>query len=195
MTIPQQTARVAQTVSPDQPAVEDGRPPRLVLAVVNPVIRTLLRSPLHRLLSKQLMLLSVTGRRTGRTYTVPVGRHESNGTLVVSVSGGWRHNLRGGVPVRVTLDGRERAGYAEVEDDPDQVAQTFKELLDRLGPGGGPLLGLKLRIKRLPTVDEVRPAVAQRWIARVQLTDESRPASTGRCGSQSDTEEDRSHVR
>jgi hypothetical protein len=175
MTMPQPIAQVAETASADQPAVEDGRPPRLLLAVVNPAIRTLLRSSLHRLLSKQLMLLSVTGRRTGRTYTVPVGRHESNGTLVVSVSGGWRHNLRSGLPVRVTLDGRERAGYAEVEADPDRVAQTFKELLDRLGPSGASLLGLKLRVKRLPTVDEVRPAVAQRWLARVRLTDESGP--------------------
>ncbi len=172
MTILLHTALVAQTVSPDQPAVEDARPPRLVLAVVNPVISTLLRSPWHRLLSKQLMLLSITGRRTGRTYTVPVGRHEFNGTLVVSVSGGWRYNLRGGAPVRVTLDGRERAGYADVEDLPDHVAQTFKGLLDRLGPRSASLLGLKLNIKRLPTVDEVQPAVAQRWIARVRLTDE-----------------------
>jgi F420H(2)-dependent quinone reductase len=121
------------------------------------------------------MLLSVNGRRTGRTYTVPVGRHESDGILVVSVSGGWRHNLRGGAWVHVTLDGRERTGYAEVEDDPDQVAQTYKNLLDRLGPGGASQLGLKLNVKRLPTVNEVRPAVAQRWIARVRLTDGSGP--------------------
>jgi hypothetical protein len=144
----------------------------MVLRVVNPVIRTLLRSPVHRPLSKQLMLLSVRGRRSGRTITVPVGRHASNGMLLVSVSGRWRHNLIGGAPVQVTLDGRERAGYAEVEMDPDPVAQIFKMLLDRVGLGSAGLLGLKLNIPRAPTVDEIQPAVAQRWIARVRLTDE-----------------------
>ncbi len=156
-----------------RPPVEDSRPPRQVLRFVNPVIRTLLRSPLHRPLSKQLMLLSVSGRRTGRTITVPVGRHESNGMLLVSVSGGWRYNLRGGAPVRVTLDGSELEGYADIEEDPDQVAQTFKMLLDRLGPRGPSLLGLKVNVQRSPTVEEVQPAVAQRWIARVRLTDEA----------------------
>jgi len=145
----------------------------LVLRFVNPIIGALLRSPFHRLLSKQLMLLSVIGRKTGRTYAVPVGRHESNGMLLVSVSGRWRHNLRGGAPVRVTLDGRERAGYVELEEDPGQVARTFKLLLDRLGPGGPRLLGLKINIHRSPTIDEVQPAVARRCIARVRLTDQA----------------------
>lgn len=172
MTTQPQTAAPALSGSQIRPAVEDGRPPALVLRFVNPIIRAILRSPVHRPLSRQLMLLSMRGRRTGRWVTVPVGRHEVNRTLLVSVSGRWRHNLRDGAPVRVTLDGRERVGYAEVIDDPDEVAQTFKMLIDRLGPGGAGLLGMKLNIRRLPTVDEIRPVVAPRWIARVRLTDE-----------------------
>ena len=40
--------------------------------VVNPVVRTLLRSPAHRLLSGSLLLLDDTGRRSGRRYVLPV---------------------------------------------------------------------------------------------------------------------------
>lgn len=95
----------------NSPAVQDARPPRNVIRFVNPVMKALLRSPLHRLLSKNLMLLTVTGRKTGRVYTVPVGRHESaDGSFVLSAGGNWRHNLRGGADVRITLDGQERAG-------------------------------------------------------------------------------------
>jgi hypothetical protein len=36
-------------------------------------MRALLRSPLHGLLSGMLMLLSYTGRKSGRTYTIPIG--------------------------------------------------------------------------------------------------------------------------
>jgi hypothetical protein len=32
-----------------------------------------LRSPLHGLLSNGMMLLTVTGRKTGKKYTTPVG--------------------------------------------------------------------------------------------------------------------------
>jgi hypothetical protein len=116
-----------------RPAVEAAMPPRLVLQVINPAIRAVLRSPLHRLLSRRLMVLTVTGRTTGRTYSIPVGRHEADGLLIVSASGAWRHNLRGGAPVRVTIEGRDRFAHADLEEDPFEVAQTFKTLLDRVG--------------------------------------------------------------
>src|SRR2546421_3998594 len=39
-----------------------------------PILVALLKSPLHRLASKNLMLLTVTGRKSGRTYRLPVDR-------------------------------------------------------------------------------------------------------------------------
>ena len=51
------------------------------------------------------MLLTVTGRKSGRAYTLPIGRHQQpDGTFVLSAGGNWRHNLRGGADVRVTLE-------------------------------------------------------------------------------------------
>ena len=45
---------------------------RFLNHVVNPVVRVLLRSPLHGLLSSSLALLAYTGRRTGRRRALPV---------------------------------------------------------------------------------------------------------------------------
>jgi hypothetical protein len=39
--------------------------------MVNPVVRWLLRSPLHRLLSGWLVILAYQGRKTGRWYSLP----------------------------------------------------------------------------------------------------------------------------
>ena len=39
--------------------------------VVNPLVRGVLRSPAHRVLSGRLALLTVTGRRSGRTFRSP----------------------------------------------------------------------------------------------------------------------------
>jgi hypothetical protein len=160
------------TVS-ERPPVESGIPPRAVLRLVNPIVRALLRSPLHRVVSKRLMLLTVKGRKSGRSYSIPVGRHQSDRMLVVSAAGGWRFNLRGGAAVRVTLDGRECEGHAELEEDPDNVARAYKALLDELGAGEARQLGLKLNVDRLPTAEEIKPVVAQRAIARIRLTDDS----------------------
>ena len=159
----------------DRPIVVGGEPPRLVIRFLNPLMRLLLRSPFHRLLSKQFMLLSVTGRKSGRTYTVPVVRHQSGGTIVVYAAGSWRHNLRGGAPVSAVLDGVERAGYAELEEDPERVARAYKTRLDELGVGEARMLGLKVTGGRSPTVEEIQPAVAERAIATIRLTDS--PAS------------------
>ena len=72
----------------------------------------------------------------------------------------------------IAQDGRERSGYAEYEEDPDAVAQAYRTLLERLGPGKARQLGLKLNVNRVPTVEELKPVVAaQRGIARVRLTD------------------------
>ena len=39
---------------------------------INPFVKAVLRSPVHRLLSGSLVLLTYTGRRSGRRYTLPV---------------------------------------------------------------------------------------------------------------------------
>ena len=148
--------------------VEDARPPAAFIRAVNPVIKAVLRSPAHRLLSGRLMLLTMTGRRTGRTITVPVGRFEQpDGSIVVSASGAWRHNLRGGADVRLTLGGAERAARAELVS-PDRKAQAFKEVVDRVVARA---IALKVNLDRPPTVEELRPVIARRDLVTLRLTD------------------------
>jgi hypothetical protein len=155
--------------------VEDHRPPPTVLRFINPVMVRLLRSPLHRAVSKKLMILTVQGRKTDRSIPVVVGRHPVDGQLLVSASGAWRHNLRGGAQVRVTIDGVERAGFALLEEDADEVARIYRQLLGDVGLGRAGDLGLRVNVERLPTIEEIKPAVAQRAIARVQLDPELQP--------------------
>ena len=44
-----------------------------VMSRLNPAICAVLRSRFHWLLSRGLMLVTVTGRKSGRQYTIPVG--------------------------------------------------------------------------------------------------------------------------
>jgi deazaflavin-dependent oxidoreductase (nitroreductase family) len=54
-----------------------------LLRLGNPMVRVILGSPLHRLLSRRLVLLEYTGRRTGRLYRIPVLAAEPDGGGVV----------------------------------------------------------------------------------------------------------------
>jgi len=89
-----------------------------VLSVLNPALAAVLRSPLHRLLSRGLLLLTVTGRRSGRRYSIPVGYQEDSNGLVVMVSEArrkqWWRNYYEPAPVELRLRGRERRGVAEL---------------------------------------------------------------------------------
>jgi F420H(2)-dependent quinone reductase len=87
----------------------------VVNRTVNPIVRTVLRSPAHRLLSGHLMLLTVTGRRSKRTFSFPVGYTELGAdrlqvTLDWPDRKRWWRNLRGGAPVAVVLRGARRTG-------------------------------------------------------------------------------------
>jgi deazaflavin-dependent oxidoreductase (nitroreductase family) len=152
-----------------RPAVEDARPPKTLLRLMNPFMVALLRSKLHRVASKNFILLTVTGRKSGRSYTLPVTRHEQlDGSLVVSAAGDWRHNLQTGAEVRVTLDGRERTARVTPVQDPEQAAEVFAGLLARSSARD---VGVKVNVDRSPTPDEIKPVLTHRVIAYLTLSD------------------------
>ncbi len=165
-------------MSPNKPPpVEGAEPPEKLAKIVNPVIKALLSSPLHRLVSKHLMLLSFKGRKTGSTYTVVVGRHGVDGALVVptgTTGRRWRLNFRGGAPVVVTIGGRRRHGRGELVEDPEEVARLHELLLDRVGLESAQRLGLKVNVDRGPTRDELKAVLAGRGVVRIELEEAQR---------------------
>jgi hypothetical protein len=86
----------------------------------NQAVRLLLRSPLHGAASGRLALITVTGRRTGRRHTFPVGYTRAGDEVTIPVLWPqrklWWRNLRGGAPVRLRLRGRECGGQAEAHE-------------------------------------------------------------------------------
>lgn len=146
-------------------------PPQLLVDLVNPLVRTVLRSPLHGALDGAVLILHMTGRRSGRRFDVPVGYLESDGAYVVVTQHTWRANLRGGADVEVTMRGRRVGMHAEVEEDPATVAEGFDRLVERLGwRTAGRRLGLTGTERRRPTRAELEAAVREYDLALVTLT-------------------------
>ncbi len=165
-------------MSPTQrPPVEGAEPPEKLARVVNPAMKALLRSPLHRLVSRHLMLLTFRGRKTGKTYDVVVGRHEVDGKLIVplgTTGRRWRLNFRDGAPVEVTMEGRHRQGRGELVADPEEVARIHRLLLDRVGLKNARRLGLKVNADRWPTKDELKAVLAGRGVISIELDEAPR---------------------
>src|SRR5262245_1987421 len=99
----------------------------------NPLLRWLLASRWHGAMSDRILLLRITGRRTGRRYTIGVGYAEAgDGTLDVLVSDAsnrtWWRNFIGGGPVDVVLRGGEHTAHATAHRAP---SPDFKAIADR----------------------------------------------------------------
>lgn len=97
----------------------------------NRFVIVLLRSPLHRLASGSLLLVTYRGRSSGRRFTIPVMYAEREGTLTIFVAHPerkkWWRNLRIGAEVELRLHGRRLRGHAVVVEDSAAV-ETY---LDR----------------------------------------------------------------
>lgn len=85
---------------------------------VNPLIVAILRSPLHGLMSTGLLLATVTGRRTGRRYTIPVGYQKDGDRFVILVSKArrknWWRNYIDPAPIELRVAGVDLHGQGWV---------------------------------------------------------------------------------
>lgn len=146
-------------------------PPSALIRAGNPVVSLLLRSPLHALFDPSLLLLHVTGRKTGREYDIPVNYVDIDGRLTVVTVAGWRVNLRGGADVEVTLRGCRRHMRARLDEDPASVAVTYRTIIDRLGwPKAGGRLGISVPGGQPPNVLDLKHAAAEYGWSVITLT-------------------------
>ena len=98
------------------------------MPVGNALVGGVLRSPLHRMMSRSLLLLTYQGRRTGKEYTFPVAyaRYQEDELVVVAGRPGgktWWTNMRGSLPVRLLIAGREIRGEADLVKGEEAVAR------------------------------------------------------------------------
>lgn len=156
-------------------AVDGWKPPPVAIArAANRIVRPLLMSPLHVLVSRRLMLLEYTGRRTGTRYRIPVAYRpwgeEGEEVLATSVGTSWPANLRGGRPVRLRLRGRWLTAESRVVEDPAEVADLLGDLAARQGPRAVAALRVGLPGDRQPTRDELLLAGSRVRVGRFRFT-------------------------
>jgi deazaflavin-dependent oxidoreductase (nitroreductase family) len=106
-----------------------------VLRRLEPVVLALLGSPLHRLLSRDVLVLDYRGRRSGRRYRLPLSYVGDGDRLYLCTrpeGSRWWRNLRGGADVEILVRGRRRPARARVlEADSAEAIQALRRFLAR----------------------------------------------------------------
>jgi hypothetical protein len=152
-------------------AIDVEHPPSAVLKAVNPVLKFLLRTPVAGPARKQLMVLSFTGRKTGRPYSIPVSAHLIDHDLYALTNLSWKQNFRDGAPAQVVYDGKTTAMRGELIRDRAVVSDLFHRCAESYGVQRAQrMMGLKFREQRIPTREEFEEAVDRLHLAAVRLT-------------------------
>jgi len=140
---------------------------------LNPLVAWVLRSPLHPLLDRGLLMLRVTGRRTGRQYWIPVGYQHDGRTITVLVSKAprkrWWRNYRDPGPVDVLLRGRTLHGRAHVVPTESNTFQEAVERTLRRVPGLGRQFGIRYARRAGLTPEQRRTVAANAVVVSIDL--------------------------
>ena len=154
-----------------QAAVQERGPPAqwLFHTVINPLVTLLLRSPLHGVVSDSLMLITFTGRKSGREYTTPVGYHEFNDGLIVFTHSGWWRNLRGGTEVTLRLKGDRLVAHASPIEDPETVAEYILAFIDANGLDAARRIGLEFTDEDPPSKQQLTEGIDKTVVIELTL--------------------------
>lgn len=125
----------------------------------NTFMSWVLRSPFHGLLSNGTMLITFTGRKTGKKYTTPVEYYQQDGYLWVMTSRDrqWWRNVKNGAEVSLLLKKRPVQGFAEAELDAQAVEARMLEYLQHV-PMAAKLLGIRMENNTVNAEDVARTA-------------------------------------
>lgn len=114
--------------------------------ILNPVITCLLRGPLHRIVSGNLMLIGFTGRKSGKRYTTPV-RYVQKGEDILCFTTPvipWWRNLLGGAEVDLLIRGESGRYLATaLVDQPERIRENLNHYFS-VFPGDAMFYFLKL---------------------------------------------------
>jgi deazaflavin-dependent oxidoreductase (nitroreductase family) len=100
--------------------------------ITNPIVRLILLSPLYRLLSSSLLLISYRGRKSGKEYTLPVQYAQTENCIYIlpgmPEQKTWWRNLKGDTQVRVTLAGQTVAANGRLLEQESEEETIVKSL-------------------------------------------------------------------
>ena len=136
----------------------------------NDFMSWVLRSPFHGMLSDGMMLITVTGRKTGKTYTTPVDYYEEGGYLwvITSRDRSWWRNVQGGADVKLLLKRKPVNGFAETEMDEKAVEAHMREYVKHIPQAAKPM-GIRVE-NGMANAEDIARTAKDRLFVRIELT-------------------------
>jgi deazaflavin-dependent oxidoreductase (nitroreductase family) len=137
--------------------------------IVNRTMKFVLRSPMHAMVSKTIMLITFTGCKSGKPYTTPVSYSQYGDQVVAFTHANWWKNLCDGAPVTLRIQGRDLQGLPEpVAEDKQAIAAGLAAHLRKV-PSDARYYGVTFDANGAPRAEEVAKAVQTVVMLRFRL--------------------------
>jgi deazaflavin-dependent oxidoreductase (nitroreductase family) len=136
----------------------------------NDFMAWVLRSPFHGILSGGMMLVTVTGRKSGRKYTTPVEYYREGDCLwvVTNRNRTWWRNVRSGAETNLLLKRKSVTAFAETELEENAVESRMYDYLQHIPRAAKPL-GIRIKNGKANSED-IKRIAKDRLFVRFQLT-------------------------
>jgi len=161
----------------DAPLIEQNQQrkppmPEFLVKLVNPLIKLMLNSPLHRQISRRLMLLYFTGRKTGKHYSTPVGYVQQRDKMFVFTHSSWRNNFKQSAPVKMRIQGKDIHGTARWIHDTAQIKQMIQALISANGEEMSRRMGFWVPNLHTASPDAVQQATKGTYFIEIEVYNE-----------------------
>lgn len=137
---------------------------------MNRFMSTILRLPLlHRMLSNMMLLITFTGRKSGKSYTTPVGYQRNGDTIIILTKRfrTWWRNFEDPAPVSLRLKGRDVEGTARSLTDVESIRPIIKDFLEAM-PRQAPAFGVDV-VEGKVTEDSLNALAPKVVVIQVEL--------------------------
>lgn len=137
--------------------------PEPLFAIINPVMKTLLRSPLHFIFSGSIMLIGFRGLKTGRQYSTPV-RYMREGEVIrcsTEKKNLWWRNLAKGAEITLRIKGQDlRFRAIPIVEDPEKTVAYLERFLQAF-PEDAAYMDVHLDANKIPVQADLLNAAAK----------------------------------
>jgi deazaflavin-dependent oxidoreductase (nitroreductase family) len=142
-----------------------------VLRRLNPAIAWILRSRVHAVMSRNLLLMTYVGAKTGVSRTLPLSYVEVGGRIYLCTrSSAWWRNLRNGRAVDLRFRGRRVTATPVVLDvATPEALDAFRAFLTANPKTGEMLYEVRSERDRRPAEEDLRREVLRSVVVRLDV--------------------------
>jgi len=136
----------------------------------NDFVKFFLKTPLHIFMG-DTMLITVTGCKTGKKYTTPVGFYRNGDFLWILSSRNrtWWRNVKDGGDVEMRIHGKDVKGFAEAILNEDAVTKQVVEYVRHI-PMVAKSLGVRVE-NGDPNLDDAAQLAQDRLFVKIKLNE------------------------